>query len=482
MNVIRFKKGTLMRQGGAYPRRRADFLRLARVLIVATLGLFCITSAGAGTAPQQQRLPAWTVMVYMNAKNDLECFGLGNFKQMAEVGSTDDVNLVVEFGRPTQHSGSCAYDPQQWSGVLRFRVTKGMLPTRKYSLKEWPETSADMGSSDTLEDFIEWSKQRYPANHYMLIIWSHGQGWRLQLAQGPSAGLIEGQAASLNFSDALVPGGVRSVSSDDETGHRLFNSDISDALRKAMDGQAIDLLGFDACLMSMIETGYQMRNVAQSMVASEELESGLGWNYSTLLRALEAPGADLDSTVKSLKATFAQEYSDTHATLAFIDLRKTKELAVAVSDWSNAMSQNMPVEAKMLAQARKDCVPYGRWYRRDDPALQTSIDLHRLASLDAVDTSDPRVRAAAQKVASLIENPALVRNNYASESSGDQYGYGSSGIAIYFPDSRTAFDADSLNSSGYIVGNRDHAVIFVDEEKWASFLAAYYAQQVAPAH
>ena len=46
----------------------------------------------------------WTVMVFLNAKNNLEPFSFGNCEQMAKVGSTDQVNVVVEFGRPSNTS------------------------------------------------------------------------------------------------------------------------------------------------------------------------------------------------------------------------------------------------------------------------------------------------------------------------------------------------------------------------------------------
>jgi len=41
----------------------------------------------------------WTVMVYLNAKNNLERFGIKDVNEMEMVGSSDKVNIVVEFGR-----------------------------------------------------------------------------------------------------------------------------------------------------------------------------------------------------------------------------------------------------------------------------------------------------------------------------------------------------------------------------------------------
>ena len=61
----------------------------------------------------------WTIMVFLNAKNNLEPFSFKNWDQMAKIGSTEKVNVLVEFGRPQRHYTS-KYGG--WSKTLRFRV------------------------------------------------------------------------------------------------------------------------------------------------------------------------------------------------------------------------------------------------------------------------------------------------------------------------------------------------------------------------
>ncbi|MBL8744054.1 MAG: hypothetical protein JNK04_23265, partial [Myxococcales bacterium] len=68
----------------------------------------------------------WTVLVFLNAKNNLEEFAFPNFEQMASIGSTPAVNLVVEMGRPRQHF-TTAFGG--WSKTLRFHVQRGQAPT-----------------------------------------------------------------------------------------------------------------------------------------------------------------------------------------------------------------------------------------------------------------------------------------------------------------------------------------------------------------
>jgi hypothetical protein len=345
-------------------------------------------------------------------------------------------------------------------------------------------SNADMGNEKTLSDFIAWSTKTYPAKHFMLVIWNHGQGWRLQLTRTVNVRLGTGLAETATLTDTRpqITGGFRSVSFDDDSGHHLFNSDITQALQENFT-QPIDVLGFDACLMSMIETGYQMKGVARHLIGSEELEPGSGWNYTTLLNSLHGTDPTVDSIAKDLEATYQKENAQQPATLSMVNLDAMDGLAKAVSEWAEVLTKALQNDATRvrerdaLSKARADCKPYGKWFDASDPALQTSVDLHRLAALDAANSTDPAVQTAAEKIVGLIESSTLVGSRYASQNSNDDFGYGSWGIAIYFPTTLADFKADRQNSSGYIVGNTDHPVLFVDKEKWAGFLQAYYSAQ-----
>ena len=54
----------------------------------------------------------WTIMVYMNGNNDLEPDTKVNLNQMATVGSTPDINIVVQIARKSA------------ANVIRGRVVK----------------------------------------------------------------------------------------------------------------------------------------------------------------------------------------------------------------------------------------------------------------------------------------------------------------------------------------------------------------------
>ena len=78
----------------------------------------------AGIRPASAQNSKWTFMVYLDADNNLEDVGIDNFLHMAQVGSTNDVNIVVQFDRSSSYDTSYG----DWSTTKRFHVEKDMTP------------------------------------------------------------------------------------------------------------------------------------------------------------------------------------------------------------------------------------------------------------------------------------------------------------------------------------------------------------------
>src|SRR5262249_22553751 len=149
----------------------------------------------------------------------------------------------------------------------------------------------------------------------------------------------------------------RSVSVDDtNNGNQLYNRKIQDAL----SGYHLDLIGFDACLMSMIETAYALRNVAHVMVGSEEEEPGEGWKYDDWLNRLEAnPSMDGAALGSLLVDSYRKRYGDNDATtLSAIDLSKAEDVASAVSVLGDQLGNELNKNSNGVVQARTKCSVY----------------------------------------------------------------------------------------------------------------------------
>ena len=428
----------------------------------------------------------WTVMVYMNAKNNLECDGLDNFAQIATVGGSASVRVVVEFGRPknviandgTRKSKYRCADRQPWDGVLRFDVTKDQKPLPSTALADLG--SADMGSAATLKDFVSWARTQYPANHYLLVIWNHGQGWRFETAQNEAlrfaAASNRGEVALTNDLTADMvaegrqrpTGGFKSVSFDEDTKHFLYNRDIEDSLLSVLEDQKLDVIGFDACLMSMVEAGYAFRSVAKVMVGSEELEPESGWDYHNLLQTLETNPQQIDEKAmgKLLVESYKAAYDDRlKTTMSAFDLSKISSLADTIDAFAKALEANMAVERINIAKARASCENYGEAADMTNP-----IDIVQFASSLPGRTQNGAILSAAKAVVESISSGDVIYSNYHSERSGMDYG--SKGVSIFFPESKADFDSDP-DHDGYLLTNQDHPVEFVQQREWSRFLDQY---------
>lgn len=77
----------------------------------------------------------WTVLVYLDGDNNLESDAIDDFEEMARVGSTDQVHIIVQMDRIRSPEGWDDRRYGNWDGTLRFRVEAGWnQPVRTH----WP--------------------------------------------------------------------------------------------------------------------------------------------------------------------------------------------------------------------------------------------------------------------------------------------------------------------------------------------------------
>lgn len=462
-----------------------------RAVGAAILSLICIAVLTPYASATQKA--DWTIMVYMNGKNDLESAALTNFKQMAEVGSTDRVHILAELGRPEKVRHTTAEG--NWTGVLRFRVTTKMrpLPSQAIAPDDSLTRHADMGDARTLARFVQWGKSNFPAKRYMVVVWNHGQGWRLYLAQraarSPVARLSKkaehvraisnrGKSPSARAKDRPIVGGYRAVSFDDDTGSFLYNRAIAEAL----SSEKVDLIGFDACLMGMIETAYAFRSVASVLVASEELVPGAGWPYNTWLSQLLAqPSMDEKTLGRILVESYKNHYGKSgNVTLSAVDLAQVTPLATQLSAFASLVQARLNAEHANLMKARQELANYADWYADSwTDCSGTSVmrfhgvDLGRFLDLYGGMTKDQAISGSATNVRTLLDKAVLA--NYASEDAATRYG--SSGVAIYFPGSKNEYmcdvDHDAYDAGAVRARRVQYPPEFVEKEKWADLLGSY---------
>ena len=299
----------------------------------------------------------WTVLVYM-AGDDRNPGGIEyaisqDLAEIKQVGSTDSVHFLVQTDDAT---GTASY---------RYRLRKG----KDLASDRIERFSGDLntGSTKTLVDFVQWAHHLFPAERTALVLWGHGSGHDDQNIYRTARGTMSPRTAArlaqrrLGFFSGtrrslLEQGPTRGYGYDDTAGDFLDNAELRKALLQVKEilGRKLDILGFDACLMAMIEVAYQIHDVANILVASERTEPGDGWWYSRAFRDLpDHPETMPQKLVGTIVDAYRDAY-DNDMTLSAIDLAKVPPLANHISEWAKAAD---PTDFHRVRRSALDCSP-----------------------------------------------------------------------------------------------------------------------------
>jgi hypothetical protein len=260
----------------------------------------------------------WTILVYLAGDNDLEMDAHADLYEMTRAESNDRLAVVVQFdGRR--------------KGTIRYRVQHKQLEPLGDPL---PETNT--GDPAVLTNFVRWARETYQAQHYLLVLWNHGTGWQDVRADFDWTSLQRGLTGR-DLDHSMFASTVRKANArlhrdraiclDATSRDFLDNQELKRGLADALQGDKVDVLGFDACLMGMIEIGYQLRDQAQFMVASQEVEPRFGWPYESILRTLyQNPGMTPREVSALIVAAYGQmgvkERAPTKYTQSALDLNQ----------------------------------------------------------------------------------------------------------------------------------------------------------------
>ena len=261
----------------------------------------------------------WLVMLYMAGDNNLEEDIFFDINEAELVGSSDQVQIVAQYDRYAGDESDFQGDGN-WTSTKRFFVQQDTDMSRITSTEVADLGEVDMSTSAALADFISWAMTTYPSDRHVLIMSDHGSGWL---------------------------GGWN----DDDTGGNMFPNDISAGLSNGLwsaNVDRLDLIGFDACLMSQMEIASTVAPYARYMVASEEYEHGIGWAYSSFLYDLAVnPGMSTPTLAANIVNSFINDdivfYDVANAeqeiaslfetqTLAAIDLDQYNNVTTALND------------------------------------------------------------------------------------------------------------------------------------------------------
>lgn len=235
----------------------------------------------------------WLIQWYL-CGTDLESksgAASSDFQELLNVKLPANVKILIQTG-----------GAEQWhNNVVPGNAVERYLYDDKGLQRLATLPDADMGNVDTLAEFVRYGKENFQADHRVFVFWDHGGGSAV------------------------------GVCYDERTGNFLSLNDLRNAFTAAYetstDKPPFELIGFDACLMATYDTVNALDGITRYVTASEEVEPGIGWDYTGWVGGLvnnpAMGGAKLGQTICNTYFDACERYNlaDT-ATLSVIDLKK----------------------------------------------------------------------------------------------------------------------------------------------------------------
>ena len=260
-----------------------------------TISLTAGSSGGGITLPQPKK--SWTILVYLDADNNLSSYGDYDINEMKSVGSDNNINIVVLW----DNAGSV-------HGYYYIQTTGAVL------LKDVGEVN--MGSETTAKNFIDYAVANFPADHYMWVFWNHG-------------GAV----------DRSLPT-TRGVCWDDtNSGDHLTEVEQKNIISylNSKTGKTLDVLAYDACLMACAELVYQFRGLALYMAFSEQTIPGYGYDYKFISYIKNNPSTTAYYAAKAIFDYYKATYSTTSdVTFSVVNMSYATNLGTAINNFATA--------------------------------------------------------------------------------------------------------------------------------------------------
>ncbi len=411
----------------------------------------------------------WTIMIYMAGDNNLAvdmAYALEQLKQVAGDGA-DSPNLFVYYdgNSPSIPTLYCDFSERAKPKYVRaFKVPDKLYPV--------PEKQNENAADDkSVLNFVNWCVNQVEvvnqngeiangrrANKYALIFSGHSLGFQdIGLFRDETSGKAMKMNDLYYLLRRLV--GTEQKLEDDIRGHGLRGEERERATRVLL-GQKIDILGFDSCVMGMLEVGYQFNDVAEVMIASEGSVPNAGWTYAKLLGKL-AGGRSDNGSAAAVAEGFVRDFIKTQ------DSYTVGGVSVDMAAWDLNCLRDLASAFDGLATVLIDCFAYpdSRIYRQMQRAVlqvhwkcqsymyDQNVDLgdfcellDRECGLVAEELSDGDdlailldVQDACRRVLSELKKAVIL-----SGFSGGNYQY-SNGISVFFPWSRECYEASRKN-------------------------------------
>ena len=430
------------------------FKRIA--ILILTVSLIFVGTVNSSDT--NKKVCDWNFLVYMVSNNNLHGFADKNISQMLEVGSNKNINILVQV------------DTYGKNEACRYFISKNDPVLIEAQTNNFQSIS---GTPDNLFGFVQWAVKSFPAKHQALILWDHGSGvqdpniWgkdrfnypRNIFYPNPKTGLLE-----LDRKYRTNKG----IGFNEIFQKYLTNQDITLTVEKIsnelLKGKKIDIIGMDACLMSMVEIGSQLKDYVSYMVSSQEVEPGSGWEYNRVLEPFIYKTFTPEEFSKQIVFSYkdAYQYTHTNYTQSSVDLSKHEKLEINIDSIATLLVKVMQGENSMVFTSNirriRNSLSYTTSFSNKD-----YIDLQHFykSLLDVSISLEDRVfdRTYLKLLQDLLlEGIQLIKHSVVDNVSCNRIP-NANGLSIYFP-------VNKIHSSYY-------KTIFAKNNNWINFIDMY---------
>ncbi|MGV3522759.1 MAG: clostripain-related cysteine peptidase [Candidatus Sericytochromatia bacterium] len=397
----------------------------------------------------------WTIAIYLAADNNLYSAGK---KDLTEIkaglaknpAAAQMVDVIVLFdGLPKGDSQLLRMTPAGQPDEV-INDNGAVIPASK---------EVDTGDPQVFKNFVNFTTKNFPGQNNSISVWNHGSGLDVRTQAGASFFDIIGGGESGQRTRGVQS---KAFASDDQSGNHLMLADLNPALALANQnlGKAVDIFGFDTCLMQHVEVAYQIKGQANILVASEELEPGDGWYYTDYIGAVaQNPDLTPPQLAKAMVDTYVKSYlpggpqRGNDITLAALDINSVeRNLVPALNNFAAAMQSSLATEKAAINAARmKTQVFYNR----------NAADLGDFLRKYASTSRNPRVSSAAAQLDQAMKQTLIAEGHSNGKMAG------ATGFQVYFPTATMTYNR-RYDDASYIR--------FAETQGWGNFLKAFTAK------
>lgn len=350
------------------------------ILTVLLISFFIINIGIENKAKRGKR----TIMIYM-VGSDLESkSSMGTLDIRELLGNNidfDKVNILLYTGGAKKWERSDISNKNH----MIFKIEKDNLKRLKsYSSEN------DMTRAHNLTNFLNYGYKNYKAEKYSLILWNHGMG----PIGGYGADEIQEKAMPINV--------------------------LKLALNDSVFGKnnKLELIGFDACLMSSIEVASSLKNYAKYMISSQEVEPGTGWNYGFVSEISKSTSTeDFAKSIINYYSNTSKLYGFKGVTLSLIDLTKIDEITDKVNILFKKASEDLISDFSSISRGRRSTKEFGL-----DVSGSVGTDLVDLKEL--LNNFPNKYKKEIESVTKAVDSAVIYQRSDLPHTSG---------LSVYFP-------------------------------------------------